>query len=108
MAESTNEPKSRTTAEAWRERIAEQERSGLSIKKFCEQRGFTPWSFYDWRKRLRETGPVRFALVDRTAERLQSAASTDLEVIFATGDRVLIRSGVDIAALRTVLRVLRG
>jgi transposase-like protein len=50
----------------WRERVVEQVRSGVSIKQFCEQRGFSAWSFYSWRKRLRETEPVRFALVDRT------------------------------------------
>jgi hypothetical protein len=50
----------------WRERIAEQERSGLSVKQFCQERGFSAWSFYDWRKRLRESpAPVRFPLVER-------------------------------------------
>ena len=49
----------RAKAEQWRERIAEQERSGLSIKQFCTERGLTLWSFYDWRKRLREAGAVR-------------------------------------------------
>ncbi len=108
MAESIIERKACTKAEAWRERIAEQERSGLSVKQFCEQHGFTPWSFYDWRKRLRETESVRFALVDRRAERQAPASSADLEVIFATGERLRIRSGVDGATLRTVLSALRA
>jgi hypothetical protein len=96
-------------AEQWRERIAEQERSGLSVKQFCEQRGLTSWSFYDWRKRLRETSPVvRFAVVDRSADRQQAANGADMEVVFAAGERLLIRGGVDQATLRTVLRALRG
>jgi transposase-like protein len=107
MAERIIGRKAFTKAEAWRERIAEQEGSGLSVKQFCEQHGFTPWSFYDWRKRLRESGPVRFALVDRKAGRQEPAASADLEVMFATGERLRIRSGVDGATLRTVLRALR-
>jgi hypothetical protein len=96
-------------AEQWRERIAEQERSGLSVKQFCEQRGFTAWSFYDWRKRLRETsGLVRFAVVDHSADRQQAATRAEMEVVFAAGERLLIRGGVDQATLRTVLRALRG
>ena len=96
-------------ADQWRERIAEQERSGLSVKQFCEQRGLTLWwSFYDWRKRLQQTTPVRFALVDRGAECREPDPTAELEVVFATGDRLRIRSGVDGATLRTVLRALRG
>jgi len=96
-------------AEQWRERIAEQERSGLSVKQFCQQRGLSAWSFYDWRKRLRNVEPVRFALVDRSAEHAIPAADTaDLEILFATGERLRIRSGVDTATLRVVLRALRA
>jgi hypothetical protein len=104
MAESTVNNK----ADQWRERIAEQERSGLSVKQFCEQRGVAVWSFYGWRKRLRQTTPVRFALVDRGAECREPDRTADLEVVFATGERLRIRSGVDSATLRTVLRALRG
>lgn len=96
-----------TTADQWRECIGEQERSGLSVKQFCKERGLSVWSFYAWRKRLRETTAVRFALVDRGAEQ-EAPTSAGLEVIFVSGERVRIRSGVDGATLRTVLRVLRG
>ncbi len=30
----------------------------LSIKQFCKERGVMPWSFYNWRKRLRKPGAV--------------------------------------------------
>lgn len=97
-------------ADEWRERIADQERSGLTVQQFCKERGMSTWSFYTWRKRLRESesGPVRFALVDRAAEPIELRNTADLEVVFATGDRLLIRSGVGAAILRTVLRALRG
>ena len=52
-------------AEEWAERIAAQQRSGMSVKQFCKEQGLTECSFYAWRKRLRESGPVRFALVER-------------------------------------------
>jgi hypothetical protein len=92
----------------WRERIAEQERSGLSVKQFCKERGLTAWSFYDWRKRLGESAaPVRFALVQRKSESRNPAAGPDIEIVFAGGEQLHIRSGVDGATLRMVIEALR-
>ena len=90
----------------WRERIAEQARSGLSIKRFCKDRGVAEHGFYAWRKRLRETGPVRFALVDRT--QAPHAPEWNLELLLITGERLRIGSGVDAATLRAVLEALRA
>ena len=95
-------------ADGWADRIAAQQRSGMSIKQFCKQRGVTECSFYAWRKRLQETGPVRFALVERSARRQQRPAEAALELVLATGERLRIGAGVDITTLRTVLDVLRG
>ena len=80
MAETISENKARAKADQWCARIAEQERSGLSVKQFCEERGLTAWSFYDWRKRLRESAaPVRFALVERGSGSQKPATSADVE-----------------------------
>jgi transposase len=108
MAKVTKERKCLTKANEWRERIAEQARSGLSIKQFCKERGVTTWSFYDWRKRLREPGTVRFALVERQSVTQERPTEAHLELILADGVRMHIRSGVDGATLRTVLEALRG
>jgi hypothetical protein len=102
------EEKARERGAQWRERIAEQQSSGLSVKQFCKERELSSWSFYKWRKQLRQAKPVRFALVDRRTRHEQSATSADLEVVFATGERLRIRSGVDGAILRTVVEALRG
>ena len=95
-------------AEEWAERIAEQQRSGITVKQFCQERGLTEYSFYAWRKRLKESGPVRFALVERSARRQERTSETVLEPVLATGERLRISPGVDIATLRTVLEVLRA
>jgi transposase-like protein len=108
MAGSMVEGKAQEKAEQWRERIAEQQSSGLSVKQFCKERGLSSWSFYKWRKQLREAGPVRFALVERGTPREPGATNADLEVVFATGERLRIRRGVDGATLRTVVEALRG
>jgi len=95
-------------ADEWAERIAAQVRSGMSVKQFCKEQGLTDCSFYAWRKRLQETGPVRFALVERSARRQERTAEAALELVLATGERLRIGPGVDMMTLRTVLDALRG
>ena len=95
-------------ADEWAERIAAQQRSGMSVKQFCKEQGLTEYSFYAWRKRLQENGPVRFALVEKNARRQERAAESVLELVLATGEQLRIGPGVDITTLRTVLDVLRG
>ena len=94
-------------ADEWTELIAAQQRSGISVKQFCKEQGLTEYSFYAWRKRLQESGPVRFALVEKSARRQERTAEAVLELVLATGERLRIGSGVDITTLRTVLDVLR-
>jgi hypothetical protein len=95
-------------ANEWAERIAAQQRSGISVKQFCKEQGLTEYSFYAWRKRLQESGPVRFALVERSARRQERTTEPVLELVLPTGERLRIGTGVDITTLRTVLGVLRG
>jgi transposase len=107
MAEGSVNEKTCAKIDLWRERITEQGRSGLSVKEFCKERGISAWSFYDWRKRLREAGPLRFALVERGPVRQESAVDAPLEVVLLSGERVRIGSGVEAPTLRMVLGVLR-
>jgi len=79
------------------------------VKQFCKEQGLTEYSFYAWRKRLQETGPVRFALVDRGPARPhQRAAEAALELVLANGERLRIGAGADAATLRIVRDVLRA
>jgi len=87
--------------EYWSRLIAEQEASGQTIRAFCKQRGVGDHAFYFWRKRLRKSEPVQFAL-------LKTVASTaPLELFLATGERLRIANRVDAATLRLVLDALR-
>lgn len=108
MAESGVEKKAASKIDEWRERLAEQQRSGRTVKQFCQEHGITQCSFYAWRKRLREEGTVRFALVERGRVRPEPAAAPGLELILTTGERLRIGVGVDGATLRTVLETLRA
>ena len=95
-----------TKREYWRRLINEQETAGVSVRQFCRKLGVGEHSFYLWRKRLRESEPVRFALVE-TAGVQTEAGPPELELVLVTGERLRIGAGVDAAALRTVLEILR-
>jgi transposase len=104
MVEKTAIPK----ADEWAQRIAAQQRSGISVKQFCKEQGLTEYSFYAWRKRLQKKEPVRFALVDREAAQQELLTEGALELVLVTGERLRIGAGVDAATLRTVLDALRA
>jgi transposase-like protein len=108
MNDTVNEEKTANPkADEWAGRIAAHARSGISVKQFCKDHGLTEYSFYAWRKRLQENGPVRFALVEKNARRQERTAEPILELLLATGERLRIGTGVDTSTLRTVLDMLR-
>jgi hypothetical protein len=89
--------------ELWRQRIAEQETGGQSIRAYCRERELKESAFYGWRVRLRKQDtPVRFALVE-TKPSVETPPP--LELLLASGDRLRIPS--DAATLKLVLTVLR-
>src|ERR1700676_4075329 len=62
----------------------------MSVKQFCREQGLTEYSFYAWRKRLREQGPVRFALVERSAAGAHAGGGAGTVVsLFHSGRRSL-------------------
>ncbi len=91
----------------WQERIAAQERSGLSVQQFCKEHGLSHPSFYYWRKRLRQQEPVRFALVERNGTAPEVSTEYSIELVLNSGDRLRIGPNVKAVTLRTVLEALR-
>jgi transposase-like protein len=89
----------------WRQVVAKQQQSGISVRAFCQQHGISEYSFYHWRKRLREQLPMKFALVETSQS--APAAVAVLEVILTSGERLRIVPGIDAATLQLVLSVLR-
>jgi transposase-like protein len=92
-------------AKKWAELVRQQQQSGLSVTAFCRQHGFSDQTFYNWRKRLAGSEPVRFALV--AADVPAAAEQLPVELFLVSGDRLRIAPGTDAATLRTVLNVLR-
>jgi hypothetical protein len=102
------EKKTEKREEYWRERVAACERSGLSVKQFCEQQQITEQSFYVWRKRLRNQPPMRFALVETGVAHPQISTELGLELLLTTGERLRIGADVNPTTLRRVLEALRA
>ena len=109
MAEMVIDEKGIAKNDQWRERIAAHERSGMSVRRFCKERGIAEHLFFYWRKRLcGKPQPVRFALVERGVTPPDFGAKAELELVLATGERLRIGTGVDASTLRTVLEALRA
>jgi hypothetical protein len=89
----------------WNKLIAEQEASGLTIQAFCKQRGIGVHSFYSWRRRLRKSESVQFALLKTVARR---GAQSPIELYLPGGERLCIPNGADAVTLRGVLDALRS
>jgi putative transposase len=89
--------------ELWRQRIAQQEKSGHSVSGFCREQGLSEPTFYAWRQRLRkQKTPIRFALVETKPA---SETAPPIELMLASGDRLRIPH--DAATLKLVLAALR-
>ncbi len=98
---------SETRPKYWSKLIAEQEAGRQKVRPFCRERGIGEASFYYWRKRLRNSDTVRFALLETTPADTGSTASA-LELVLGNGERLRIGNEVDAATLRMVLEAVRG
>ena len=91
----------------WSKLVAEQEASGQKARPFCRERGIPEYSFYKWRRRLRQADTVEFALLE-TAPPMVSIPDSTLELMLRNGERLRIGNGVDAATLRLVLDAVRS
>ena len=100
-----NRPKQPARGELWRQRIAQQESSGQTIRAFCRDHKLSEYSFYFWRRQLGAAvadKPVRFALV----ETAKPQPLPQIELVLNGGERLHIPA--DAATLRLVLSVLES
>jgi transposase-like protein len=91
----------------WSKLIAEQEASGEKARPFCRERGIGEYSFYKWRRRLRQGDTVQFALLE-TAPAAATIPDSALELVLRNGERLRIANGVEACTLRLVLDAIRS
>jgi hypothetical protein len=94
----------------WRGMVERWQRSGQTIRAFCDARGLSEPSFYAWKRTIAERDqrqeaadmpaflPVRVA---------PSAASPTLEVVVGPGRVIRVPSDFDADMLRRLLAVLQ-
>jgi transposase-like protein len=88
----------------WRDLIKEYEQGEVTVRELCVAHGVSAASFYQWRRRLKESGGVmKFAVV----EPIEVKASGAIELRLGSGEALMIPTGADTATLRMVLEVLR-
>ena len=107
----------------WRELLARQVASGLSVRRFCGLEGVSEPSFYQWRKRLGPTTQQKKNAAEPTRDRSAATLSSDslflplgllgggavrseLEILHPDGCRVRVIGEVNVASLAHVLAAL--
>ena len=96
----------RGSVESWRELVARQVRSGLSVQAFCRQERLNAWTFYGWRSRLRgRTATAEAAVVGGSTQAEPAAGFIDLGALGSSASRCEIR--LDLGG-GVVLQVVRG
>lgn len=95
----------------WRRLLAQHDRSGLSVRAFCELHGLSEASLYAWRRTLeeRDSAKVHFVAVHLAPE--PKPITTDgsagaVELVLATGRRLRIGPGFDGPTLKRLLALL--
>jgi hypothetical protein len=105
-------PRDPCKAQRWRQLIDQWQRSGLTVRDFCQRQHVPVPSFYAWRRTLRQRDgsacpvapPVTFLPVHVRPD--DRDAPPPLELVLANGRRLCIPLGFDPNALRALLTVL--
>jgi len=94
-------------AQEWRQRLLRFEKSRHSINEFCRQEGFSPQSFYLWRKRLAQLPVTKQAAAQSPDAfrpvRLLPAAGVSVQL---PGGTQLVVPTADPESLRLVIDIL--
>lgn len=97
----------------WREIVAGQAASGLSVRAWCLRHEVSEASFYAWKRELARRDVAAevvppFAEVVVRDQREEAASAEGLLQIHLDDARLEVPAGFDSATLRTVLQLLRG
>ena len=107
----------------WRRTIRDQQRSGLSVRDFCQRQGLKDWTFRWWRQELArrdqvpsmatageraEAAPAFLPVRVVDLEAVSPRPVPPIEILLPTGMVVRAPSGFDPRTLGDVLAVLEG
>jgi hypothetical protein len=108
---SKGKPRDLVKESQWRSLLARHDRSGLSVRAFCELHGLSEASLYAWRRTLqeRDSAKVQFVPVHVTPE--PKPTTTDgstgaIELVLGASRRLRIGPGFDGPTLTRLLALL--
>lgn len=91
----------------WRGVIENWGASGLSIAAFCRDRGVSPPSFYQWKRKLEAIAPMppngKFVSIDLSSGQPRNP----FELILDNGRRIVVPAPFCETSLRHLIRVLQ-
>ena len=109
---STNTFQSSSKEQFWRRMMRLWRSSGLSVRAFCEEQGFSQPSFYAWRRTLAERDaaavpfvPVRIAAEPQAPSKADGSAGA-VELVLNDGRRLRVGPGFDGPTLKRLLGLL--
>ena len=101
--------------EQWRSIISAQPASGLSIARYCRERGISQPSFFAWRRRLGQaaaegagSAKPAAAFVQVKARVPEARPAAGIELRLRGGRRLVLRNGFDRGLLMEVVRTLEA
>lgn len=92
----------------WRELVARQRRSGLSVAAFCRRHKVSPASLYGWRQRLTEEAtdePKEVSFVPLPLQPAVPPRVSEFSVQLPNGVQVSVPQAFDAAALERLLHL---
>jgi len=109
---SQGKPRDPRKEQFWRRMLRLWQRSGLSVRAFCEQHDLSQPSFYAWRRTLaqRDAQAIAFVPLEVLAEPFPPAPesiATGLELVLTSGRVLRIGPAFDEPTLRRLLAVLQ-
>ncbi len=91
------------TRDRWKELLANQAGSGLSVAEFCRRNEVSAASFYQWRKKLGHGKPAAGAFVP-----VSLSEATGVRVEFPCGAVVQLPAGDDRSLVQVVSLLMAG
>jgi hypothetical protein len=96
-------------ARQWQERLGRFDHSNLTVAEFCKLEGYSPASFYQWRRKLgtRQSADVpTFVPIDLDSSDLQSQGTGSIQVELPGGALVKIPGGATLPDYRHLIHAI--
>src|SRR6266545_7256049 len=94
-------PRDPRKEQRWRRWIHQWQRSGLTVRAFCDRHDLAEPSFYAWRRQLQQRAPAAATFVPvQVVPDEEPTAARPFEVVLAGGRLLRVAPGFDAATLR--------